>query len=164
GLGIGVLLITLYQGYATQATNLLFGSIVGVSDGQLWLLAGVAVVVLGALAVVGRPLLFASVDAEVAEARGVPLRMLSVVLALLVAVTTAEAIQVVGVLLVLTLVITPAAAATRVTARPLMAIALSVGIALVATEGGILLSLVKAWPTSFFISTISFAAYVVARS
>ena len=164
GLGVGVLLITLYQGYATQATNLLFGSIVGVSDRQLWVLAAVAVVVLGALAVVGRPLLFASVDPEVAEARGVPLRMLSVALSLLVAVTTAEAIQVVGVLLVLTLVITPAAAAIRLTARPAMALCLSVGIALVATEGGILLSLVKAWPTSFFISSISFAAYVLARS
>ena len=82
---------------------------------------------------------------------------------LLVALTTAEAIQVVGVLLVLTLVITPAAAATRLTARPGLALVLSIAIALVATEGGILLSLVKSYPTSFFISAISFAAYVIAR-
>ncbi len=163
GLGVGVLLINLYRHSATAAQNLLFGSIVGVSDHQLWVLAGVAVVVLGVLALVYRPLLFASVDPEVAEARGVPLRALSVILSLLVALTTAEAIQVVGVLLVLTLVIAPAAAATRLTSRPDAAVALSVGIAFVSTEGGILLSLVKQWPTSFFISSISFTFYLAAR-
>jgi zinc/manganese transport system permease protein len=163
GLGIGVLLISRYQGYATQATSLLFGSIVGVSDRQLELLVIVAVVVIASLSWVYRPLLFASVDPDGAEARGVSLRLVSVILLLLVALTTAEAIQVVGVLLVLTLVITPAAAATRLTARPALALALSIGIALVATEGGILLSLLKPYPTSFFISAISFGAYVAAR-
>jgi zinc/manganese transport system permease protein len=93
----------------------------------------------------------------------VPVRALSVAIFLLLALATAEAIQVVGVLLVLTLVITPAAAAQRLTARPGLMLALSVGIALVSTEGGILLSLEKAWPTSFFITTISFAFYVLAR-
>jgi len=93
----------------------------------------------------------------------VPLRLLSVAMFLLLALTTAEAIQVVGVLLVLTLVITPAAAAQRLTVRPGVAVLLSVVIALVATEGGILLSLEKSWPTSFFISAISFAVYVAAR-
>jgi zinc/manganese transport system permease protein len=82
---------------------------------------------------------------------------------LLLALTTAEAIQVVGVLLVLTLIITPAAAAQRLTGRPGHALLLSVAIALVSTEDGILLSLEKPWPTSFFISAISFAAYLVAR-
>jgi zinc/manganese transport system permease protein len=82
---------------------------------------------------------------------------------LLLALTTAEAIQVVGVLLVLTLVITPAAAAQRFTTSPARALAYSIGIALVSTEGGILLSLAKPWPTSFFISTISFSFYLVAR-
>ena len=163
GLGIGVLLISLYQGYATQATSLLFGSIVGVSQPQLRLLTVVAVIVLVSLALSYRPLLFASVDPDGAEARGVSLRLVSVVLLLLVAATTAEAIQVVGVLLVLTLVITPAAAATRLTARPGLALAFSVCIALGATEGGILLSLLKPYPTSFFISALSFAAYVIAR-
>jgi zinc/manganese transport system permease protein len=93
----------------------------------------------------------------------VPLRALSVAIFLLLALTTAEAIQVVGVLLVLTLVITPAAAAQRLTGRPTLALLLSVAIALVSTEGGILLSLAKPWPTSFFIATISFAFYVAAR-
>jgi len=163
GLGVGVLFLSLYQGYATEATNLLFGSIVGVSDHQLGVLAAVGAVVLVGIGALYRPLLFSSVDPEVAAARGVPLRALSVAMFLLLALTTAEAIQVVGVLLVLTLVITPAAAAQRLTVRPGLAVVLSIAIALVATEGGILLSLEKSWPTSFFISAISFAVYVAAR-
>jgi zinc/manganese transport system permease protein len=163
GLGIGVLFLSLYHGYATQATNLLFGSIVGVSDRQLLELAVVALIVTVGLAALYLPLLFSSVDPEVAAARGVPLRALSVAIFLLLALTTAEAIQVVGVLLVLTLVITPAAAAQRLTARPAIALMLSILIALAATEGGILLSLAQPWPTSFFISAISFAVYVAAR-
>jgi zinc/manganese transport system permease protein len=163
GLGIGVLFLSLYQGYATEATNLLFGSIVGVSDAQLLTLAIVAAIVVVGVAVLYRPLLFSSVDPEIAAARGVPLRALSVGIFLLLALTTAEAIQVVGVLLVLTLVITPAAAAQHLTRRPAVALLLSVAIALVSTEGGILLSLLKPWPTSFFITTISFTAYLGAR-
>jgi zinc/manganese transport system permease protein len=126
-------------------------------------LAVVAVIVVAGIAAAYRPLLFSSIDPEVAEARGVPVRALSVLTFLLLALTTAEAIQVVGVLLVLTLVITPAAAAQRLTANPATAILLSIVIALVATEGGILLSLQQPWPTSFFISAISFAAYLGAR-
>jgi zinc/manganese transport system permease protein len=163
GLGVGVLFLSLYQGYATEATNLLFGSIVGVSDRQLVALCVVAAIVLAGIAAAYRPLLFSSIDPDVAEARGVPVRALSVLTFLLLALTTAEAIQVVGVLLVLTLVITPAAAAQRLTANPATAILLSIVIALVATEDGILLSLQQPWPTSFFISAISFAAYLGAR-
>ena len=126
-------------------------------------LAIVAVVVLVALALLYRPLYFAAIDPEVAAARGVPVRALSVAIFLLVALTTAEAIQVVGVLLVLTLVITPAAAAQRLTVRPGLTVLVSIGIALVSTEGGILLSLAQPWPTSFFISSISFGFYLAAR-
>ena len=163
GLGVGVLFLYLYQANATTATNLLFGSIFEVSSAQLRSLVIVGAVVLVALALLYRPLFFSSVDPEIAAARGVPIRALSVAIFLLLALTTAEAIQVVGVLLVLTLVITPAAAALRLTARPTPALMLSIGIALVSTEGGILLSLAKPWPTSFFIATISFAFYVAAR-
>jgi zinc/manganese transport system permease protein len=163
GLGLGVLFLSLYQYYATEAITLLFGSIVGVSDAQLRNLAIAGAIVLVGLAVLYRPLLFSSVDPEIAAARGVPLRSLSVAIFLLLALTTAEAIQVVGVLLVLTLVITPAAAAQRLTGRPTLALLLSIAVALVSTEGGILLSLEKPWPTSFFIATISFAFYVAAR-
>jgi zinc/manganese transport system permease protein len=164
GLGVGVLFLSLYQGYATEATNLLFGSIVGVGDGQLRDLAIVAGIVVVGIGALYRPLLFSSVDPEIAAARGVPLRPLNVAVFLLLALTTAEAIQVVGVLLVLTLVITPAAAAQRLTSRPATALVLSVAIALVSTEGGILLSLAQPWPTSFFISALSFAFYVAART
>jgi zinc/manganese transport system permease protein len=163
GLGVGVLFLSLYQGYATEATNLLFGSIVGVSDRQLAVLAVVAVIVVAGIAAAYRPRVISSKQPEVGEAPGVPVRALSVLTFLLLALTTAEAIQVVGVLLVLTLVITPAAAAQRLTANPATAILLSIVIALVATEGGILLSLQQPWPTSFFISAISFAAYLGAR-
>jgi zinc/manganese transport system permease protein len=163
GLGFGVLFFSLYQGYATEALALLFGSIVGVSDTQLRSLVIVAAVVLLGLGLLYRPLFFSSVDPEIAAARGVPLRALSVAIFLLLALTTAEAIQVVGVLLVLTLVITPAAAAQRLTGRPTLALVLSIVIALVSTEGGILLSLAQPWPTSFFIATISFSIYVAAR-
>jgi zinc/manganese transport system permease protein len=163
GLGLGYLFFSLYQGYATEALNLLFGNILGVSDAQLRNLVIVGAVVLLGLALLYRPLLFSSVDPEIAAARGVPLRALSVAIFLLLALTTAEAIQVVGVLLVLTLVITPAAAAQRLTGRPALALLLSMSIALVATEGGILLSLAKPWPPSFFIASISFGAYVAAR-
>jgi zinc/manganese transport system permease protein len=163
GLGLGYLFFSLYQAYATQALNLLFGSIVGVSGTQLRNLVIVGAIVLLGLALLYRPLFFSSVDPEIAAARGVPLRALSVAIFLLLALTTAEAIQVVGVLLVLTLVITPAAAAQRLTGRPTLALLLSISIALVSTEGGILLSLEKPWPTSFFITTISFTAYVAAR-
>ncbi|HEU5244981.1 MAG TPA: metal ABC transporter permease [Gaiellaceae bacterium] len=163
GLGLGFLFLSLYSAYATEAINLLFGNIFGVSDTQLRNLAIVGGIVLVGLAAVYRPLQFSSVDPEIAAARGVPLRALSVAIFLLLALTTAEAIQVVGVLLVLALVITPAAAAQRLTGRPTLALLLSVAIALVSTEGGILLSLAKPWPPSFFITTISFSIYVAAR-
>jgi len=163
GLGLGVLFLSLYQGYATTATNLLFGSIVGVDDAQLRDLAIVGAIVIAAVVALWRPLYFSGVDPEVARSRGVPVNALTIAVFLLIALTTAEAIQVVGVLLVLTLVITPAAAAQRFTVRPGLTVAISIAIALVATEGGILLSLAKAWPTSFFISSISFAFYVAAR-
>jgi zinc/manganese transport system permease protein len=163
GLGCGVLFLSLYPANATTATNLLFGSIVGISDTQLRSLVIVGAIVLLALAVLYRPLFFSSVDPEIAAARGVPSRALSVAIFLLLALTTAEAIQVVGVLLVLTLVITPAAAAQRLTGRPALALVLSVAIALISTEGGILLSLAQPWPSTFFITTVSFGFYVAAR-
>jgi zinc/manganese transport system permease protein len=163
GLGVGVLLLSLYRGYATEATNLLFGSIVGVSDGQLALLSGCGVMVLATVAVLYRPLLFASTDPGMAEARGVPVRLVSVVFLLALAVASAIAVQVVGVLLVLTLLVTPAAAAQRVASNPARAVLLSVTVSLIATLGGILLSLQWNAPVSFFVSAISFAAYLAAR-
>ncbi|HEX4672970.1 MAG TPA: metal ABC transporter permease, partial [Solirubrobacteraceae bacterium] len=110
-----------------------------------------------------RPLWFASVDPDSAAARGVPTRALAVAFPVLLAAAVAAAIQVTGVLLILTLVVTPAATAQRLTTRPMAAVAASVGLALAATLGGILASLQWNAPTSFFIATFSFTGYVLAR-
>ena len=163
GLGLGVLFITLYDKYATGAFSLLFGTITGVSQGQLLLLAGCGAGVLIGLGLIYRPLLFASVDPDVAEARGVPVRLLSIGFLVLMALAEAEAIQVVGVLLVLSLVIAPAAAAGHLTANPGTTLLLSVAIALLASIGGILLALVTPYPVSVFTTSISFACYLLAR-
>jgi zinc/manganese transport system permease protein len=164
GLGLGVLFITLYPRYATEAFNILFGAITAVSRGDLILLVVVAVVTIVGLGVMYRPLTFATVDPIVAEARGVPVRLVSVVFLLLLAAAVAEAVQVVGVLLILTLLITPGATAERLTAQPGLAMAVSVGVALLATIGGILLALVTTVPVSFYVTTIAFVCYLTARA
>lgn len=163
GLGLGVLLLSQYQGYATQATNLLFGSIVGVSDLQLRWLALCSAVVLAAVAGLWRPLLFASVDPEAAEARGVPVRAISILFLLTLALATAVAIQIVGVLLILTLMVTPAAAAQRVAPSPAWAVTFAASFGVISAVGGVLLGLVWPYPVSFFVATISFGIYVLAR-
>jgi len=163
GLGLGVLFLSRLHTYASTGFGLLFGNITAVSDAQLTRLTIVAAVVLVALALLWRPLWFASVDADAAQARGVPTRALAVAFPVLLAAAVAETIQVTGVLLILTLVVTPAAAAQRLTARPVHAVAVSVALALAATLGGILASLAWDAPTSFFIAVLSFAAYLIAR-
>jgi zinc/manganese transport system permease protein len=163
GLGLGVLFLTLYPRYATEAFAILFGTITGVSRGDVVLLVGIGLATLLALAVVYRPLTFATVDPEVAEARGVPVKGLGIVFLLIMAAAVAEAVQVVGVLLILTLLITPGASAERLTAAPGRAITLSIGIALVSVVGGIVLSLALNLPVSVFVTTLSFACYLLAR-
>jgi zinc/manganese transport system permease protein len=163
GLGLGVLFLSLYQGFATQAFSILFGTITGVSSGDVILLVTIGIVTLLALAVVYRPLTFATVDPEVAEARGVPVGLLAVVFLVIMAAAVAEAVQVVGVLLILTLLITPGATAERLTAAPGRATAYSVAIALFSVLGGILLSLLTNLPVSFFVTSLSFACYLVGR-
>ena len=164
GLGLGVLLLSYYHGFATEATNILFGQIFGVSSGQVVLLVGIALVVLAAMAVLYRPLLFASVDPEVADARGVPTRLVGVLFLFVLAITVTEAAQIVGTLLVLSLAITPAAAAQRLSSRPAVVTALSITFAVIAADGGLLASLesntVKA---SVFVTFISFGIYVLVR-
>ncbi|HEX9268639.1 MAG TPA: metal ABC transporter permease [Candidatus Limnocylindria bacterium] len=163
GLGLGVLFITLYKGYASQAFATLFGTITGVSRADVALLIGIGVVTLAALAVIYRPLTFATVDPEVAEARGVPVGALAVVFLLIMAAAVAEAVQVVGVLLILTLLITPGASAERLTPRPGRAVLYSVAIALFCTLGGITLALVTDVAVSVFVTTLSFACYLASR-
>lgn len=163
GLGIGIFLLVYYHGFNT-ATNLLFGQIFGVSTGQVWLLTGVAAGVLAVLLTIYRQLQFASVDADLAEARGVRVRLLAAVFMLVLALTVAATAFVVGTLLVLSLAITPAAAAHRLSARPAVVAGLSVLFALVAADSGLIVSLeVPEQKTSVFITAISFGIYLVAR-
>jgi zinc/manganese transport system permease protein len=164
GLGMGVLLLSYYRGFATAATNILFGNIFGVSNDQLLALVAIGVGVVIVMAFVYRPLLFASVDADVATARGVPVRLLGFVFLVVLALTVTAAAQVVGTLLVLSLAITPAAAAQRWTPNPLRVTALSIVFALVAADGGILASLASTTvKPSVFVTSISFGIYLVSR-
>ena len=163
GLGLGVLFLTLYPHYATEAIAILFGTITGVSRSDVVLLLAIGALTLVTLGVVYRPLTFATVDPEVAEARGVPVRGLAIVFLLIMAAAVAEAVQVVGVLLILTLLITPGASAERLTARPGRAAVYSVAIALACVLGGILLALVTNVAVSVYVTSISFALYLGSR-
>jgi zinc/manganese transport system permease protein len=164
GLGLGVLLLSFYHGFATAATNILFGQIFGVSSRDIVVLGIIAAVVLVVIALIYRPLLFASVDPEVAIARGVRTRLVGLIFVYVLALTVTESAQIVGTLLVLSLAVTPAAAARQVTANPARVMALSVLFALLAADGGLIISLeypkIKA---SFFVTAISFGLYLVCR-
>lgn len=163
GLGMGVLLLSFYKGRSANKFGILTGQIITVDSTNLTALAIAAAAVLAVLALIYRPLLFASVDRAVAEARGVPVKTLTVLFSLLVGVATALSVQVVGSLLVVALMVTPAAAAARVTASPLRATVLSVVFAEIAALGGIVLSLAPGLPVSAFVTSISFLIYLVCR-
>ncbi|MDK1342546.1 metal ABC transporter permease [Streptomyces sp. 378] len=163
GLGLGVLFLALYKGRAANKFGLLTGQIVAVDTPQMTWLLGTSALVLVTLAIIWRPLAFASADPDVAEARGVPVRRLSFAFMLVLGLTVALSVQVVGALLVLTLVVTPAAAAARITASPVLLPLLSVAFAVVSIEGGILLALGSSLPISPYVTTVSFAIYVVCR-
>lgn len=161
GLGLAVLFIYLNPGRSVTSFALLTGQIVGVGYSGLTMLASVCALVVVALALCYRPLLFATVDPEVAAARGVPVRALGMVFAVLVGVVAAQGVQIVGALLVMSLLITPAAAAGRVCASPVTAIAAAVVFAEISAVGGIVLSLAPGVPVSVFVATISFLIYLV---
>ncbi|MEV6364750.1 metal ABC transporter permease [Nocardia asteroides] len=163
GLGLSVLFLWLAPDRAGSKFSLLTGQVASVGYDGLALLLTCTAAVLAVLAVVYRPLLFASSDPEVAVARGVPVRALSVIFAVLLGITAAFGVQIVGALLVLALLITPAAAAAQITASPLRATVLSVIFAEVAAVGGLLLSLAPGVPVSTFVTAISFAIYLVCR-
>ncbi|EID54781.1 metal ABC transporter permease [Saccharomonospora xinjiangensis] len=163
GLGLGVLLLWYYPGRASNKFGILVGQIVAIEPTDLTSLLIAAVVVLVVLAVVYRPLLFSSVDPTVAAARGVPGGLLAPLFAVLIGVATALGVQIVGALLVVALMVTPAAAAARVTASPLRATVLAVVFAELAALGGIVLSLAPGAPVSFFVTAISFTIYLVCR-
>jgi len=163
GLGLGILCLALYQGRSANKFGLLTGQIVSVDTPQLVAMLVISFIVIAALLVIWRPLAFATVDAEVASAKGVPVRALSLVFMVLLGLATAVAVHVVGALLVLSLLVTPAAAAMRVTARPVLTPLLSVAFAVVSVVGGILLAIGGGLPISPYVTTISFAIYLVCR-
>lgn len=163
GLGLSVLFLWLGPERAGSKFSLLTGQVVGVGYDGLALLATCTAAVLAVAAVIYRPLLFASTDPEVAVARGVPVRALSIVFAVMLGITAAFGVQIVGALLVLALLITPAAAAAQLTANPVRATVLAVVFAEVSAVGGILLSLAPGAPVSTFVTTIAFAIYLGCR-
>ncbi|MEU6663991.1 metal ABC transporter permease [Streptomyces sp. NPDC046821] len=163
GLGLGVLFLALYKGRAANKFGLLTGQIVAVDAPQTAWLLGTSTLVLAALVVLWRPLTFASADPDVAAARGVPVQGLSFAFMIALGLAVALSVQVVGALLVLTLVVTPAAAAARVTASPVLLPLLSVVFAVVSIEGGILLALGSSIPISPYVTTISFGVYAICR-
>lgn len=161
GLGIGILALSLYQGRAASKFGLLTGSIVSIGDTKaapLFILSGVILVI---LIFNWRRLLFASIDPAVAAARGVNLRVQSILFMAILGMAVAISVQIVGALLVLTLLVTPAAAAARITNSQLWGPLLSVIFGVTSAVGGMLLSLGAALPVSPFITTVSFTIYII---
>ena len=162
-LGLGLLFISLYTGYATEAYSILFGEILGISTSNVLITLAVSIVILLAAAFVYRPLLFASLDEDVAEAKGMNLVLLGIIFMVLLAAAVSIAIQVTGVLLIFALMVTPAAIAIRLTKRPMYAIGISVLIALLATWAGLIIAFFEPYPVSFFITSIVFCSYLLVR-
>ena len=164
GLGLGIVCLSLYSGRAANKFGLLTGQIVAVDNPRLVSLLIICGIVITGLLVIWRPLMFASVDAQVAQARGVHSVALSIAFMILLGMATAVSVQIVGALLVLSILVTPAAAALRVSASPVLVPVLSTLFALAATVGGIMLALGGSVPISPYITTISFLIYLACRA
>jgi zinc/manganese transport system permease protein len=162
-LGLGILFISLYQGYSTDAYAVLFGEVLGISQQDVLIALVVGVVTLLGLGAMFRPLLFASLDEEAAEAKGVPVRFVSVAFILVLALAVAEAVQIAGVLLIFALLVTPAAIAERLVKRPSLTLLVSVLLALLFTWGGLTIAYYLPYPLGFFITTLAFGSYLVVR-
>jgi zinc/manganese transport system permease protein len=162
-LACGYLFISLYKGLLEGPTALLFGDFLGITTDQVTILAIVAAVVLVVLALIGRPLLFASVDPEVAAGRGVPVRLLGTVFLVLLGAATAEASQITGTLLVFALLVVPAATAQQLTARPGLSLLLAALIGLAACWAGLIAAYYQPYPLGFFVTSFAFAGYVLAH-
>jgi zinc/manganese transport system permease protein len=160
-LGLGLLFLHFYTAAATQAAALLFGNVLGVDSSALMTLSVLAVVSFVALAIIIRPLIFASLESELAEARGVPIRFVSVAFLAIVAVAVAECAQIVGILLVFTLMVGPAAAAQNVSRRLMGGVLLAAALALAEAWGGLTLAYYTDWPTSFWITALSGLVYLL---
>jgi zinc/manganese transport system permease protein len=161
-LACGFLFTSLYGGFLNGADALLFGSFLGITTGQVQMLLAVAVGSVLVLAVIARPLLFASVDPAVAAARGVPVRVLSVAFLVLLAAAAAEVAQITGTLLVFALLVVPAATAQALTARPALSVGLTVVLGLAITWPALFIAYYEPYPIGFFVTTFAFAAYLAA--
>ena len=159
-LGLGLLFLHFYTAYASQATNVLFGNVLGIGGGTIIVLAVLAVVCLVALTLIARPLLFASLQPELAEARGVRLGLVSTLFMVIAAISTVEAMQIVGVLLVFALMVAPAASAMRLTRRVGSGIAVSVALAVAIAWLSLTLAFYTDWPTSFWITALGALVYI----
>lgn len=163
GLGLGILFLALYPGRSANKFSLLTGQIIAVDSPQLAWLIGISVLVLVGLLVIWRPLTFDSLDPEVAAARGVPTRFVSLAFMVLLGLIVAVSVQIIGALLVMALLVTPAAAALRVSSSPVLVPVLASAFGFVSAVGGILLAIAGSLPISPYITTISFLIYVVCR-
>jgi zinc/manganese transport system permease protein len=163
GLALGYLFLSLYSGVLEQLETLLFGTFLGIDRNQVLTLLLVAIAVVGALALVGRPLLLASLDPEVARARGVPVRALDVGFLLILGLAVAATSQITGALLVFALLVAPPAAARALTPRPGLGLALSVVFALLVTWLGLGISYFSIYPLGFFVTSLGFGLYVLAK-
>lgn len=163
GMGLSVLFIYLYPGRSSAAFSLLTGQIVGVSSASLGILAVLAALVVATMALLWRPLLFATEDPVLAAASGVKVRVLALVFAALIGVVASQGVQIVGALLLIALLITPGAAAVKVTSNPVLAVVLSGTFSVVSAVGGLVASLAPGLPVSVFVTTLSFVIYLVCR-
>jgi zinc/manganese transport system permease protein len=163
-LACGVLFVSLYGGLLDSVTGLLFGSFLGISNSQVVTLLIVGAAVLAVMAAIGRPLFFATVDPDVAAARGVPVRWLGTVFLVLLGSTAAEVSQITGVLLVFALLVMPAAAAQQLTARPVRSLVLTIVLALVVTWAGLTAAYFSTYPVGFYVTTFGFAVYGLAAA
>jgi zinc/manganese transport system permease protein len=163
-LGLGLMFLSLYSGYAERVYSVLFGTILGISQTDVLIMTATCLLTILAILIIYRPLLFSSFDPILAQARGIPVRGLAVLFLILVAITVSVSIQIVGALLVFTLLVGPAATAIRISQRPLWAILMAIFLGLCYMWIGIVLAVDNGiWPASFYIASISFVVYIIVR-
>jgi zinc/manganese transport system permease protein len=164
GFALGFLFLSLYSGVLESLETLLFGSFLGITQDQVWTLLAVGAGLLVFFALVGRPLLYATIDPLAAQARGVPVRLLDAAFLLVLGLAVAATAQITGILLVFALLVAPAAAAQQLTGRIVLGLGLTAAIGLTVTWLSLTLSYYTDYPIGFFITTLGFAAYVVAAA
>ena len=162
-LALGFVFVSLSHRILTGLDSLLFGTFLGITRSQVLVLLLVAVATVTVTALAARPLFFASVDAEVARASGVPVRLLGLGFLLVLGLSVAETSQITGALLVFALLVTPAATAHRLTSRPWLGLGLAVALALAVTWAGLALAYFSIYPVGFYVTSLSFGVYVLVR-